>query len=154
MKLSKTSSKASSQKVSVLFPLNTLYLLGLYILNLVIIWNQSPKQSPIDVLYKRCSEKFRKLHRIAPVPKCLFLIKFQAEAYHVIEKEILTQAFFNKTYQNSFFIEETSGVLSNSNLQNLSTLSGVYGSFFSLGYNFYKLIQLLICVHAKIKNML
>ena len=30
------------------------------------------KQSPGGVLYKRCSQKFRKIHRKTPVPESLF----------------------------------------------------------------------------------
>ena len=70
-------------------------------------WNIIKKQSPRGVLYKKCSWKFRIIHRKTPVPESL-LIKLQAQVCNFIKKETLAQVLsleFCKISKNTFFTE-------------------------------------------------
>ena len=61
-------------------------------------------QSPRRVLLKRCSQKFRKIHRKTPVPESLF-----NNAYNFIQIETLPQVFsceFCQIPKKTFFTEQ------------------------------------------------
>ena len=59
-----------------------------------------PKQSPRSILPKRGSNKFRKIHKKAPVPESLFLLKLpQPQTCNFIKKETLAQVFSCEFYE-------------------------------------------------------
>ena len=55
------------------------------------------KQPPDVFLKKRCSEKFRKIHRKTPVPESLFLIKLLARCFPVTFTKFLRTPFSQNT---------------------------------------------------------
>ena len=55
-----------------------------------------PKQLLRGVLWKRCSEKFCKIHRKKSVPESLFLIRLQVLNLHLYLKKIQAQLFSSK----------------------------------------------------------
>ena len=58
---------------------------------------------------KRCSLKFRKIHRKTPAPESLFKWSFTPEARNCIKRETLAQVFsckFCEIFKNTFFRED------------------------------------------------
>ena len=84
MELAKTSLKASGHKVSVLFPLNTLYYIRALYFWTQLLHEMNCRSAPAEVFREKAVLKHFANSEENTLPRVSFLIKLQPKAYHLV----------------------------------------------------------------------